>query len=112
MNHRWTIILGALLLAAVVGGIAYNAGIAQGMAQSGKIVTMAPPPGGAYPSPYPYYGWYRPWGFVSPFFVVFLGFLVLRGLFWRRGCYGYGCGGSRFEEWHRRMHERMETPQP
>jgi hypothetical protein len=110
MNPRWTIVFGALLLAAVVAGIAYTAGLTQGMAQSGKVVTVAPPAAGAYAYPYPYsyYGWYRPWGFVSPFFLAFLAFLVLRGLFWRhRGC----AGGSRFEEWHRRMHERMETPQ-
>ncbi|HEV7920935.1 MAG TPA: hypothetical protein VGR02_09125 [Thermoanaerobaculia bacterium] len=111
--NRWTVILGALLLAVVVGGIAYNAGVTQGMVQSGKIVTVAPP-AGAYPYayPYPYYGWHRPWGlgfFFAPLFFIFFWFIVVRGLFGRyRGCNG----GTRFEEWHRRMHERMETPQP
>ena len=112
-NYRWIAIVGALLLAAMVGFMAYQAGVAQGVEQSGKIVA---PPSGGYPYPYPYYGWHRPWGFgffVFPLFFLFW-FLVVRGLFWRRrawyggyGAYGGGCGPRHhFEEWHRQAHER------
>ena len=117
MNHfrRWIVFVAALLLVVAVGGIAYNAGIAQGIEQSGKIVV--PSSGGAagaggpypYPYPYPYYGWHRPWGFgflfVPLFFVFWI--VVVRSLFWRRGWYGGGCGPrGRFDEWHRQAHER------
>jgi hypothetical protein len=109
MNNvgRWAVIVGALVLAAMVGGIAYNAGVAQGIAQSGKIVAG---PAGPYPYPYPYY-WYRPWGggfFFAPLFFIAFWLLVIRGLFWRGGWHRGGCGpGGRLDEWHRRAHERM-----
>lgn len=111
---RWAAIIGALLLAAVVGGIAYNAGIAHGIQQSGKIVVAPPGPAGPYPYPYPYYGWH-PWGFgffLGPILFFFLFLMILRGLFWRaawhrRGACGPGGPGGRLEEWHRQMHERM-----
>jgi hypothetical protein len=108
-TQRWIVIVGALLLAVAVGFWAYQAGVAHGIEQSAKIVV--PPVGGAYPYPYPYpyYGWHRPWGFgflfVPLFFVFWL--VVVRGLFWRRGWYGGGCGPSgRFDEWHRQAHAR------
>ncbi|MES1245652.1 MAG: hypothetical protein ABUT39_28865 [Acidobacteriota bacterium] len=109
-HYRWIAIVGALLLAAMVGFAAYQAGVERGLEQSGRIVA---PPAGAnpypYPYPYPYYGWHRPWGFgfFFPFFFLFW-FLVARGLFWRRRAwYGGGCGPyQRFEEWHRQAHER------
>jgi hypothetical protein len=113
MNNsiRWAVLVGALLLASAVGFWAYQAGMAHGIEQSGKIV--APPPG-AYPYPYPYYGWHRPWGFgffFGPLFFLAFWLIVVRGLFWRRRYgYGGGCGpGGRFdrlEEWHRQAHAR------
>jgi hypothetical protein len=108
-TQRWIALVGALLLAATVGFAAWQAGVAHGIEQSGKIVVApAGPNPYPYPYPYPYYGWHRPWGF--GFFVPFLVFfLVLRGLFWRRAWYGYGGGcGPRgyFEEWHRQAHAR------
>jgi hypothetical protein len=112
-NIRWFVIIGALLLAVAVGFGAWQAGVAHGIEQSGKIVV--PPSGPApYPYPYPYYGWHRPWGFgflLVPFFFLFW-FLVVRGLFWRRA--GRGCYGSRdrFEEWHRQAHERGAASEP
>ena len=116
MNQRWIVVLAMLLLAVGVGVVAFNAGVQHGVVEAGKAV--APAPGaGAYPGPYPYYGWHRPFGF--PFFFVPLFFfafwiLVARGLFWGR------CGGrlcpqpywGRSEEWHRRMHERMGEEAP
>jgi len=64
-QHRWAVIAAVLVLAAIVGGIAYNIGVSQGIAQSGKIVAS---PGG--PFPYPYYGWH-PWGFGFFLFPLF-----------------------------------------
>jgi hypothetical protein len=120
-NIRWIALLGALLLATAVGFWAYQAGVAHGIEQSGKIVVppAGAPAAGAYPYPYPYYGWHRPWGgffFVPLFFFAFWLFIV-RGLFWRRawhGGYRGGCGygpRNRFEEWHRQAHGwEGETP--
>jgi hypothetical protein len=115
MNNtsRWIAFVGALLLAVMVGFAAWQAGVAHGIEQSGKIVV--PPPGAPapYPYPYPYYGWHRPWGFGFGFLFIplFFGFwfFVVRGLFWRRAWHGGGgCGGprGRFEEWHRQAHAR------
>jgi len=122
-TQRLIVLVGALLLVAMVGFTAWQAGVAHGIEQSAKIVV--PPPGGAgapypYPYPYPYYGWHpwrHPWGFgfffVPLFFVLWI--VVLRGLFWRRAWYGGGCGprGS-FDEWHRQAHARDagEPPPP
>ncbi len=104
-NYRWIVIVGALLLAVTVGFAAWQAGVAHGIEQSGKIVV--PPSGGPYP--YPYYGWHRPWGFgfgflFIPLFFAFW-FFVVRGLFWRRAGKGGGCGPrGRFDELHRQAH--------
>jgi hypothetical protein len=125
---RWSVIVGALLLAAVVGFESYQAGVEHGIEQSGKIVVASPaaPATGAYPVPYPYpypyYGWHGPWHFgFGPIILLFFGFAVLRGLFWRRRfLYGGGPGAafrgfpggpgggcdprSRLDEWHRQAH--------
>ena len=74
-RHRWIIVIGALLLAAAVGAIAYNAGISEGIEQSGKVI--AAPPGAV---PYYYVG-HRPWGgfFFVPLFFIALWLLAFRG---------------------------------
>ena len=107
-THRWIAIVGALLLAAMVGFWAYQAGVAHGIEQSGKIVV---PPSGPSPYPYPYYGWHRPWGFgfFAPLVFLAFWFLLVRGLFWRRAWYG---GRGRFDEWHRQAHEREAGQHP
>ena len=96
-NIRWIAIVAALVFAAVVGGIAYKAGIAHGLEQSGKIVMAAP---GTMPAaPYPYYGWHRPWGFgffFAPFFFIAFWLIMARVFFfggrgWRHHRRG-GCG--------------------
>ena len=90
--NRWAVVIAAIVLVALAGAIAYNIGIQQGIAQSGKVVAA---PAGPYP--YPYYGWH-PWGFGGwfffPLFFFALWFLIVRGIFWRGGGhrYGYGCG--------------------
>lgn len=91
MNNqkRWAVAVGALLLAAIVGAIAYNIGVNVGS------------DGDAYP----HYGWHRPWGFgffFVPLFFILFWFVFARALFGRRGCYD-----GRLDDWHRRAHERM-----
>ena len=112
MNNRHllrALVFGVLLLggAAVLGVGAYNAGVAQGIAESGRLVG-APPPVGT-----PVYVWPRPWGFgFFPFFpllFLFLFFFVVRGMLWRgrrHGGWRYRYEGvpPMFEEWHRRAH--------
>jgi hypothetical protein len=112
-SNRWLVIVGALLLAAVVGFWAFQAGVEHGIEQSGKIVVAPLPTAGAYPYPYPYYGWHRPWGFgiFGPLFFIAFWLVLVRGVFWRRRLWyaghGGGCGPyGRFEEWHRQAHER------
>ena len=65
------------------------------------------------------YGWHRPWGFgffpFFPFLFILLWFVLLRGFFWRGrygGWHGYYDEGvpPRFEEWHRRAHQRDAAP--
>jgi len=103
-NNRWIPIVAAIVLSLVIGAVAYNAGVAHGIAQSGKIVA-AP-----YPYAYPYPGWH-PWGFpffFAPFFFVVFGIVILRALFWRGAWHHHGrCGSRNLDEWHKQAHERM-----
>ncbi len=121
MNGRTipVVVLVLLLIAGAIGiGVyAYNVGVTQGLADSGKLV--APAPGAV---PYPYYGpyfYHGPFGFgygflgcLFPLLFFFLFFGLLRGFFWRGrwGWGGYRGGESKgappmFEEWHKRAHE-------
>jgi hypothetical protein len=96
-----------VLGAAIIGIGAYDAGVAHGIATSGRVFP-APPAGAPYA-----YVWPRPWGFgffpFFPFLFLLFLFVILRSLMWRgpwRG--GWGCrhdGVPRaFDEWHRRAH--------
>ena len=107
--------IGALILAgaAAIGIGAYNAGVAQGIAESGRLIAALP-----VATPYVYV-WPRPWGFgFFPFFPLlffFLFFFVVRGLVWRgrwHGGWRYRYDGvpPAFEEWHRRAHARTTDP--
>ena len=104
-----------VIAAAVAIGLgAYNAGVAHGIAESGRAVAAVPP--GA--TPYVYI-WPHPWGFGFGFFPLFfllLLFFVVRGVIWRGprwnrwgggwgpGCGYYGAVPPGFDEWHRRAH--------
>ena len=110
MSNKWFIVAAAVIFAAIVGVIAYNSGFQHGMITSGKI-TVAAPAVGAYPYPFPYYGWHGGFFFFPFLFVLFVFFFV-RALFWRSAYYRGGrCGphDSAFDEWHRRAHERMSN---
>jgi hypothetical protein len=95
-NYRWVAFFAALVFAAAVGFMAYNAGVAHGIVQSGKIVAPAVTGPGPmpYPYPYPYYGWH-PWGFgffFVPFLFFFLFIFFVRALFWGGRWRHHGCG--------------------
>lgn len=118
-------IVSALVLVAVIAGIAifaFQAGVAKG-----SPVTIQAPSGQTAPAPYPYYGYgmpfYRPWGFgfgflgfLIPLFLFFLALRAFRFLFWgaRWGHMGHHGPWRRdwderglppmFEEWHKRAH--------
>ncbi len=117
------LLIAILVIAAVVGiGVyAYNAGVAQGLVDSGKLA----PPSTAI-APYPYYRpfFFHPFGvfgWLVPLFFFFLIFALIRAIFWR-GHWGWGPGMHRaywgehgappmFEEWHKRAHEPKTTNQ-
>ena len=93
--------IGVLLIvaAAAIGIGAYNAGVAQGLAESGRMIA-APPAGTPF-----VYVWPRPWGFgffpFFPLFFLFLFFFVVRGLLWRgrrHDRYARLCGPRRSED--------------
>jgi hypothetical protein len=112
------LVLVATLAFVAVGTTAYRAGMARGVAESGKL---AGPDAGHFMYPYPPPYWFHPFafgfgGFLFPLLFLFL----LFGAFGRRR-WGYGgCGAGRygwpggvppaFEEWHRRAHESKTEP--
>lgn len=124
MNGRFVlgVLLALVLIAGAIGvGVyAYNAGVAQGMIASGKIVV---PSTDVVPAPYTGgHFFYRPYGFhafgllgcLVPLLFFFLFFGLIRAFVWR-GHWGWGGMHHRHwdketippmvEEWHRKMHE-------
>src|SRR5258708_5381840 len=136
MNRRVVLGIFVVLLLVVVGvaagGYAYNIGVAQGLANSGKLVA---PQGDGVVAPY-YYGapfFYHPFGFgfgflgcLFPLLGFFLIFSLLRLVFWGGGWGGHRGWGRRglgwpegdgqnfgpggpcvppmFSQWHKRAH--------
>jgi len=108
--------IGVLIMAAAaaIGIGAYNAGVAQGIAESGRLIA-APPAGTPYVFVAP-----RPWGFgFFPFFpilVLLLFLFVVRGMVWRlrreRWRFRHDGVPPAFEEWHRRAHAAPPSPGP
>ena len=94
MNRRQGIAfaVAAFVFAALVGALAYYAGVHTAVEGAGGR--------GAYPYPYPHFWGF---GFFVPLFFIFFWFVLLRGLIWRGRC-GYA---GHLDEWHRRAHERM-----
>lgn len=109
-----TLLVLALLVVVALGvGVpAYQYGVAQGMADTGKIV--APVAGAPYMYgpffPYGRFGWgFGPLGCLFPLLGFFIVFGLLRMLFWgrpRMWRHGYWSGEAPpvFSEWHRRAH--------
>src|SRR4029453_11347188 len=97
------VIVGAAAIA--IG--AYNAGVANGIAESGRMIA-APPAGVPY-----VYVWPRPWGFgYFPFFPILFFlffFFAVRALLWRGRWHGgggspYPGGRAPLEEWRLAAH--------
>ena len=120
MRNRFLLSLVLVFVIAVgaigLGSYAYNAGLAQGLAQSGKLVA----PDGAT---VPYYSpmVYHPFnfgfgGFLFSCLFIFLIFGLVRAIFFRRH---WGWRGQRgpwngdfppmAAEWHRKMHENKSN---
>jgi len=116
-RFRWAVVHAALLGAAAIGVVSYNAGMSHGLAMSAAAAAGTASGAPAYPPPYAFYGWYRPWGFgfFGPFLFILFWFFIARLLFWggfhrRRWYYGRPYDGpGAFDEWHRRAHERMKA---
>jgi hypothetical protein len=121
--RRWAIAALVVVAAIAIGATAYQAGVSQGIAMQPPAATAPGAAGGAQavpPAPYPYYPYryYGPWrsGFFGPLLTILLFVFLFRALFWgfagwgwRRRYWHYDpeMGPSRFDEWHRRAHERM-----
>lgn len=107
-----TIVLVAIL--AIVGVGAYNAGVAQGLADSGRL---AAPGVVAY---HPWYGFgFGLFGLLFPLLFLFLIFGAARAWFWHGRGHGYWSRGRTwgeappiFEEWHRRAHGEAPHTEP
>ncbi len=107
-----------IVIAAVVGVAAYQAGVAQGLATTGTAVA----PAAYYGGPFLGFGLF---GFIFPLLFLFLIFGLLRAAFgggWGGHRYGgwggphdhgkWGEGPSRLEEWHKKAHEGPEGTAP
>jgi hypothetical protein len=112
-RNRFAAMVGVALLAILVGTTAYQLGVSHGVAVGAQVAAA---PNGALP-----YGLYHPRGFgfgpFFPFLFIAFWFVLLRGFFWggpwRRRSYWAGWDDpARFEAWHQRAHERMNTKAP
>ena len=114
--------LAAIAIAGAIGTMAYQAGVAHGVAMAGKL----PPEAGwpyayGYVRPFWHHGPFGFFGIVFPllFLLLLLGLLrrALWGPWWGAGC-GYpggrwsGSAPPMFEEWHRRAHEPPPVEPP
>jgi len=125
--RRWAIVALAIVAAVAIGGTAYQAGVSHGLALN-PPAAAAPPAANGAPSaqpPYPYYPYpyrYGPWrggSFLGPVLFVFFWIFLFRLVFWgafgrRRWRRDPDYWLDRFDDWHRRAHERMrgEAPVP
>jgi len=101
----WALVTAAI--AAGVGALAYNAGLAANLATHGGAAVA--------PYPYPYYGWGWGGGFGFGWIIPFVLFVLLLSLLFRRR-HWYGGGGrywggweQHLQDWHRQAHG--EAPQ-
>jgi hypothetical protein len=124
MNGKfWLGVLLVIVLVAVAAGVgayAFRMGVAQGLAESGKLPApatgVAPMP---YYAPFHYRAHGHGFGLLScivPLLFVFLVFGVIRAMFcrghwgWRHHMHGEKGVPPMFEEWHRKMHETQNKP--
>jgi len=111
MSNRssfWFSLIAIGLVSIVVGSLAYNAGVAHGVAVAANGTPGWPMwavwGGGWYPG-------FHPFGFVFPLFFLFGFFFLIRRLMWGAGRHwGPPAWSERFDQWHRDAHERMNKP--
>ena len=108
MNRTFALVATVVLVlaaAAAIGIGAYNAGVAHGIAESGRAIAAAPSPGTPYVYAFRFF----------PFLFVLFFFFALRAIWWRGYRRGPWRGGwhsddrgipPAFNEWHRRAHAR------
>jgi hypothetical protein len=118
-KKRWVILLLGLLAAVAIGTVAYQVGVSHGLSLQPPVAATPPAAGGApaAPPPYPYYPYhfYGPWrfGFFGPLLFILFWIVVFRAVMW--GVFGWrrhswrdpAYWPDRFDDWHRRAHERM-----
>lgn len=129
-------LIGVLLLLGLVAGgafMAYNAGVAQGIAQAPEVAEANQGSAGSGQFIPPMMGYGYPYGFGHPhffnpfgaicfsFLFLFLFFGAMRMIFFRRMRHGWGHHGPwgkgwegnappHFEEWHKRAHGEGDKP--
>jgi len=121
-RKRWAILLLGLLAAVAIGTVAYQAGVSHGLSLQPPIAVTPPAAGGApaAPPPYLYYPnqFYGPWrfgffGFFGPVLFILFWLVLFRAILWggfgwrRRYWHDADYWSDRFDDWHRRAHERM-----
>ena len=109
MDRRIGLAIAVIIGALLVGVGAYQAGLAQGVAQG--VVTTGQ---GAPALPYGY--WYHPFGFgfgflgfLLPLAFIFLLFAAFRG---GRGRGNWGPRTGMLDDWHRRAHDERQGRGP
>ncbi|MBI4769256.1 MAG: hypothetical protein HY784_02300 [Chloroflexi bacterium] len=117
MNGRtiFKVVLAVMVIVAAAGlaGLAFNAGVARGLAESGKLPAITAAPGAV---PYPFYGpffFHRPFGFgllglIFPLLFLFLLFGLLRRAFWHGPRWHGPLGGPWMHGWHAKPGESAE----
>lgn len=117
MAFRIVAVVALVALLGVAGVSVYNAGVTEGLAQSGQLAS----PGAGAVAAYPYYGPYIGhgpgfgfgiFGFLFTLLFLFLIFGLVRAAFGRGREWGprggprdWTGGPPMFEEWHRRAHD-------
>lgn len=98
----WALV--TLLIAGVVGALAYQAGLSTQIASSGAAA------GAVYPWHYWGFGFFPFFGLFPLFFFLLLLFFLFRGpWWWHRGQGGRGHLEDRMKEWHEREHGRAPS---
>lgn len=102
MNRRfaWAWGLATVVIAAIVGVIAYAAG------QANHVVAVTG--GGDGRVYYPGYWGFGFFPFFGLFWILLIGFLLFRLVFWRSWGGGWGRYGGGY--WHQHPHEHSDTP--
>lgn len=112
MNRSVAIGILAVIAALVIGAIAYQAGVSQGLVSSGQVGTVVDGRYAYHPGGFGW-GFFPLFGLLFPLLFIFLIFGLVRAAF---GGPRWGNGGpwmdrrTMAEEWHRQMHRSSGEP--